>query len=187
MAYAILNSVSDFYADASTVTIPMNITVNSATATYSIAIKKGSSTKATATLAAQSVGTRSVSVSLSSSQRTSLLSGFSDVASFTATIVLTTTDNGSTQGTSSATCQVMTSEATSKPTLNAIGYQDTNANSVAVTGDNQKILFIASNIRFTPISGSAKNGATLKYLEVQSPFASSSSSNLWGDWVYTDG
>ena len=187
MAYAILNSVSDFYADASTVTIPMNITVQSASATYSIAVKKGSSTCATATLGAQSVGTRSVSVSLSSSQRTSLLSSFSNVASFTATIVLTTTDNGSTQGTSSATCQVMTSEATSKPTLNAIGYQDTNANSVAVTGDNQKILFIASNIRFTPISGSAKNGATLKYLEIQSPFASSSSNGLWGDWVYTQG
>lgn len=159
---ALLNSVAEVYADASTVIIKPNMTVYGASFTYSLEIKRGNTSILTLSIPAQSTGTKDVSVTLSSAQRTTLLSGMSNVASFSATYILKTLNNGTQVGsTSSATATIRTSSSTSAPGQASFSYADTNAKTVAVTGDSSKLVQGQSTLRLTNLTATAKNGASV--------------------------
>lgn len=159
---ALLNSVAEVYADASTVIIKPNMTVYGASFTYTLEIKRGSTSILTLTIPAQSTGTKDVSVTLTSTQRTTLLSGMSNVASFSATYILKTLNNGTQVGsTSSATATIRTSSSTSAPSQASFSYADTNAATVAVTGDSTKLIQGQSTLRLTSLTATAKNGASI--------------------------
>lgn len=159
---ALLNSVAEVYADASTVIIKPNMTVYGASFTYSLEIKRGNTSILTLSIPAQSTGTKDVSVTLTSAQRTTLLSGMSNVASFSATYILKTLNNGTQVGsTSSATATIRTSSSTSAPGQASFSYADTNAKTVAVTGDSTKLVQGQSTLRLTNLTATAKNGASV--------------------------
>lgn len=159
---ALLNSVAEVYADASTVIIKPNMTVYGASFTYTLEIKRGNTSILTLSIPAQSTGTKDVSVTLSSAQRTTLLSGMSNVASFSATYILKTLNNGTQVGsTSSATATIKTSSSTSAPSQASFSYADTNAKTVAVTGDSTKLVQGQSTLRLTNLTATAKNGASV--------------------------
>lgn len=159
---ALLNSVAEFYADASTVIVKPNMTVYGASFTYTLEIKRGNTSILTLTIPQQSTGTKDVSVTLSPAQRTTLLSGMSNVASFSATYILKTLNNGTQVGsTSSATATIRTSSSTSAPGQASFSYADTNAKTVAVTGDSTKLVQGQSTLRLTNLTATAKNGASV--------------------------
>ena len=158
---AVLNSATEFYADASSPVVSVQAEVYNSSFTYSLAVKRNGTTLLTLTFPAQSTGTQTLSATLSSAQRSTLLSGMSDVASFSATYELTTLNNGSSIGTSIASAQIKTSASTSKPTAPTFSYADTNASTVAVTGNNQRLIQNKSTLGLTSLSSTAKNGASI--------------------------
>ena len=159
---AVVNSVSTVTADNSTVTISINVTVYSASYKYTLAIKNGSTTYLTISNLSWSAGTSTRSVTLTSSQRTTLLGKMASLKSFTGTFAVTTY-NGSTQvgSTSSKTATVQTTSANSAPTLGAFTYADTNSTTVNITGSNQYLVQGYSTLTVTPSSATAKNGASI--------------------------
>ena len=162
LGQALLNSASEFYADASTAQFSINMTVYSASFTYTLLIKRGSTTLVTVSVGAQTVGTKDVTITLTSAQRSSLLSGMSDVASFSATYTLTTYDNGTQVGSvSSTTGTIKTSSSTSAPAQPTFSYADIEAGTVAITGDSSKLIQGQSYLRLTSVSATAKNGASI--------------------------
>ena len=162
LGQALLNSASEFYADASTAQFTINMTVYSASFTYTLLIKRGSTTLVTVSVGAQTVGTKDVTITLTSAQRSSLLSGMSDVASFSATYTLTTYDNGTQVGSvSSTTGTIKTSSSTSAPSQPTFSYADVEAGTVAITGDSSKLIQGQSYLRLTSVSATAKNGASI--------------------------
>lgn len=158
---ATINSAAEIYADASTVIVSVNAEVYNASYTYSLAIKRNSTTILTLTFPAQAVGTRTLSATLTSTQRTNLLSGMSDVASFSATYELTSVNSGSTIGTSSTTAMIRTSASTSAPGVPDFTYKDNRAATVTLTGDNQKLIQGQSSLQLNSLSSSAHNGASI--------------------------
>lgn len=159
---AVVNSVSTVTADNSTVTISINVTVYSASYKYTLAIKNGSTTYLTISGLSWSAGTSTRSVTLTSSQRTTLLGKMASLKSFTGTFAVTTY-NGSTQvgSTSSKTAKVQTTSANSAPTLGTFTYADTNSTTVNITGSNQYLVQGYSTLTVTPSSATAKNGASI--------------------------
>lgn len=158
---ATLNSVGEFYADASTVSINLSTEVYNASYTYSLDIKNGSTNYLSITgITAKPVGTQNFTITLSSAQRTTLLNAMANVASFSATFVLTTLNNGTTIGTSSATANIKTTTS-SAPTQPTFSFKDSNASTVAVTGDNTKLVQGQSTLQITSLSATAKNGASI--------------------------
>ena len=162
LGQALLNSVAEFYADAATAQTTINATIYSSTFTYTLLIKRGNTTLVTYSIGAQSTGTKNITVTLSAAQRTALLNGMSDVASFSATYTLTTYDNGTQVGSvSTATGTIRTSSNTSAPGQPSFNYADVNASTVAVTGDSSKLIAGQSSLRLTNLTATAKNGASI--------------------------
>lgn len=162
---AILNSVQDFYADASTVQVRLNMTVNSSTATYTLAIQNGGSTYLTLNISAMPIGNQNIVQTLTSTQRNNLLSAMANVARFNATFELVTRDNGVTIGTSRANAIISISNA-SRPTTPSFTYADVNASTVAITGDDQKLVQNYSLVRLSNVSATAVNGASIASYKV---------------------
>lgn len=162
LGQSVLNSASEIYADASTVQTTVNITVYSASFTHSLLIKRGSTTLVTLSLGTQTTGTKNVTTTLTSAQRTALLNGMSDVASFSATYELITYNNGTQVGSSStATATIRTSSNTSAPAQPTFNYADIEAGTVAITGDSSKLIQGQSYLRLTNLTATAKNGASI--------------------------
>lgn len=167
---ALLNKVSTVTADNATVQIAFNWTVYSTDFTYSLAIKNGNTTVATITIPAQSsTGTYDKTITLASTQRAALLNAMTSAKSFTGTFELKTLSGSTTIGSiSSKTATVQTTSANSAPTFsNSAGftYKDANADTVAVTGDDQIIVQTYSTLLATAYGATAKNGATIKQYE----------------------
>ena len=162
LGQSVLNSASEIYADAATVQTTVNVTVYSASFTHSLLIKRGSTTLVTLSLGTQTAGTKNVTTTLTSAQRTALLNGMSDVASFSATYELITYNNGTQVGSSStATATIRTSSSTSAPAQPTFNYADIEASTVAITGDSSKLIQGQSYLRLTSLSATAKNGASI--------------------------
>lgn len=77
------------------------------------------------------------------------------------------TMNGSTQIGTSNTIAKSVSVTDSAPTIDGISYQDTNSSTIAITGDNQKIIRNNSTVSVTVTGMSAKNSATLSKLNIK--------------------
>lgn len=159
---SVVNSVSAVTADASTVSISINVTVYNAAYTHSLAIKNGSTTYLTITGLSWAKGTGAKTVTLTAAQRTTLLTAMKSIKSFTGTFALTTT-SGSTQigSVSSKTATVQTTSANSSPTLSGFTYADINTTTTGVTGNNQYFIQGYSSLQVTPGTATAKNNATI--------------------------
>lgn len=77
------------------------------------------------------------------------------------------TMNGSSKVGTSNTITKSIAVNDSLPTIDGISYQDTNGATVAITGDNQKIIRNNSAVSVTITGMSAKNGATLSKLNIK--------------------
>lgn len=164
---AILNSVSTLTADNATVNLAFNWTVYSTAFTYSLAIKNGNTTILTITIPAQSsTGTTSKTITLTSAQRTTLLSHMANMKSFTGTFALTT-KSGSTQigSISSKTATIQTTSANSAPTFSGFTFQDSNTTTTGVTGNNQLFVKGYSRLSIAASTATAKNGASITQYE----------------------
>lgn len=159
---AVVNSASAVTADASTVSIKLNVTVYEASYTNTLVLKNGSASYLTISGLSWSKGTADRTITLTSAQRTTLLTAMASVKSFTGTFAVSTY-NGSTQigSTSSATATVSTSAANSAPTLSGFTYADSYSTTTAITGNNQVFIQGYSKLQVTPGTATAKNNATI--------------------------
>lgn len=178
----ILNSVNDFFADVSSPSFTFNWTVYSAAYSHVVQFYTLSNawimdwTGQTGT-----VGTANKTISLSSSQRTTMLNLLANVQTLIIKMRVITY-SGATQVGSVVEKNVVvkTSLATSRPTITDIAYQDNVSEVYNVTGSNQIIVQNASNLWITGTNGSARNGANLTTWSAsfQSLSASAASGNI---------
>lgn len=159
---AVVNSASTLTADASTVKITVNTTVYNASYKYTLTLKNGSTTYLTISGLTWPEGTADRSITLTATQRTTLLNCMASIKSFTGTFAVSTY-NGSTQigSTSSKTATVQTTAANSAPTISAFTYADTNSTTTGITGNNQYLVQNHSTLTVTPGTATAKNGASI--------------------------
>ena len=163
---AVLNSVSTLTADNAAATVTINWTVYSTAFTYQLAIKNGSTTIVTITIAAQeSTGTKSTTLTLTAAQRSAILSAMASIKSFTGTFSLTTKSGSTTIGSvSSRNATVQTTAANSSPTFsNSAGftYADSKAATVDITGNDQIMIQNYSTLAVTAYAAAARNGASI--------------------------
>lgn len=57
-------------------------------------------------------------------------------------------------------------ESRVRPSIGSLAYKDTNATAIAITGDDKKIIQLASTVRFTAANVTAKQGATVSRVSV---------------------
>ena len=159
---AIVNSVSAVTADSATVSISLNVTVYDASYSYTLALKNGSTTIVTVGGLTWSKGTANRTVTLTATQRTTLLTAMASLKSFTGTFAVTTY-NGSTQigSVSSKTATVTTTAANSGPTLSGFTFADSYATTTAITENDQVFIQGHSKLTVTPGTATPKNSATI--------------------------
>ena len=162
MGGAIINSCETITADASTVTFKINATVYSASYTYYLYIRNGSTDYLAFSGRTMTAGTADRTFTLSQTERADLLDAMANLKSFTGTIALVT-KNGSTQvgSTSTTTATVQTTEANSAPTMTAFSSYDGRSTTTAITGNDQLYIQGMSYIYVTPGTATAKNSATI--------------------------
>ena len=159
---AIVNSVSAVTADSATVSISLNVTVYDASYSYTLALKNGSTTIVTVGGLTWSKGTANRTVTLTATQRTTLLTAMASLKSFTGTFAVTTY-NGSTQigSVSSKTATVTPPAANSGPTLSGFTFADSYATTTAITENDQVFIQGHSKLTVTPGTATPKNSATI--------------------------
>lgn len=162
---SVISSVSTFTADNATAKITMSVTVYNTSYKHTLVIKNGSTT--VLTISSLSLVNGSNTITLTASQRSTVLAAMSGVKSFSGTFTLTTY-SGSTQiGTaSSKAATVQTTSANSAPTFTAFTYVDANTTAVGVTGNNQILIQNISTLKLTLTAATAKNGATISSYSV---------------------
>jgi len=160
---AVVNSVNQVTADAATVSIKLNVTVYDASYAYTLDLKNGSTTIVSVVGLTWSKGTADRTVTLTSTERTELLTAMANMKSFTGTFAVTTYSGGSTQigSTSSKTATVTTTAANSGPTLSGFTYADSYATTTAITGNDQLFIQGHSKLTVTPGTATPKNQATI--------------------------
>lgn len=159
---AVILSCGSFSADAATVSLSLRVTVYNSAYTNYITIKNGSTTYLSLAGRVWSAGTAYRSITLTASERTTLLNAMASVKSFTATIELVT-KSGSTQigNASTCTCTVSTSASNSGPTLSGFTFADSYSTTTAITGNNQVLIQDYSRLTVTPGTATARNGASI--------------------------
>lgn len=173
---SVVSSVNTFTADNSTATITMSVTVYNTSYTHTLVLKNGSTT--VLTIPSLSLTSGSNTITLNSSQRSTVLAAMSSVKSFTGTFELKTYSGGTQIGTASTkTATVQTTAANSAPTFTAFAYEDSNATSVAVTQNNQVLIQGISTLLITATAATAKNGAKISSYSAVAGSATASSVN----------
>ena len=165
------------YIDADSVVWGIEIRAYDASYTHTLAVKRDSTTILTISLGTMQVRYNYKLVTLTAAQKTTILNAMSDVASFNATFVLTTLNNGTTVGTSSFQ-GIIAVGSNSYPVVNAFTYADTNPDTVALTGDNQTLVAGVSTVQLSNMSATAKNGATLSSFTIWTQNLSPSVRNI---------
>ena len=159
---AVLLSCGSFSADAASISLSLRVTVYNAAYTNYITIKNGSTTYLSLAGRIWSAGTANRTITLTSSERTTLLNAMASVKSFTATIELVT-KSGSTQigSASTCTCTIRTSQANSGPSLSGFTFADSYSTTTAITDNNQVLIQDYSRLTVTPGTAAARNGASI--------------------------
>lgn len=159
---AVLLSCGSFSADAASISLSLRVTVYNAAYTNYITIKNGSTTYLSLAGRVWSAGTAYRTITLTSSERTTLLNAMANVKSFTATIELVT-KSGSTQigNASTCTCTIRTSQANSGPSLSGFTFADSYSTTTAITDNNQVLIQDYSRLTVTPGTATARNGASI--------------------------
>ena len=158
LGYAIINSCSAFYSDASTVTVKPNITVYDADFTVAFNFKNGTTTLFTIAKASYAAGTSVRTLTLTAAQRTTLLNAMSTCTSLSLTIEAITYDGSTSIGKSVKSATAKTSSSTSKPTFTGFTFADV-SELVDLTGDSQTLIQGYSSLKVTANAATAKNGA----------------------------
>ena len=142
--------------------INFKATVYDSSYTYLLRIKNGNTEYLSISNITLSYGTSDRSITLTSSQRSSLLSKMASLKSFTGAFCLDTF-SGSTQigNTSFRDAVVTTTESNSAPTFSSFTTVDSNSTTIAVTGNSSYLIQGYSHLRVTPSTASAKNGASI--------------------------
>ena len=159
---AVLLSCGSFSADAASISLSLRVTVYNAAYTNYITIKNGSTTYLSLARRVWSAGTAYRTITLTASERTTLLNAMASVKSFTATIELVT-KSGSTQigSASTCTCTIRTSQANSGPSLSGFTFADSYSTTTAITDNNQVLIQDYSRLTVTPGTATARNGASI--------------------------
>lgn len=159
---AVILSCGSFSADAATISLSLRVTVYNAAYTNYITIKNGSTTYLSLAGRVWSAGTAYRTITLTASERTTLLNAMANVKSFTATIELVT-KSGSTQigSASTCTCTIRTSQANSGPSLSGFTFADSYSTTTAITDNNQVLIQDYSRLTVTPGTAAARNGASI--------------------------
>ena len=160
---AILNSVSTVTADATSVSITLNVTVYEASYTHTLALTYGGTTHLTITgISGWAKGTANRTITLTAVQRTTLLSTMASIKSFQMDFNLKTY-SGSTQigNTSTQKATVQTTEANSGPSMGVFSYCDSRSETVTVTGNDQYLIQGHSYLQVTPAQATARNSASI--------------------------
>lgn len=159
---AVLLSCGSFAADAASISLSLRVTVYNAAYTNYITIKNGSTTYLSLAGRVWSAGTAYRTITLTSSERTTLLNAMANVKSFTATIELVT-KSGSTQigSASTCTCIIRTSQANSGPSISGFTFVDSYSTTTAITDNDQVLIQDYSRLTVTPGTAAARNGASI--------------------------
>lgn len=159
---AVLLSCGSFSADAASISLSLRVTVYNAAYTNYITIKNGSTTYLSLSGRVWSAGTAYRTITLTASERTTLLNAMASVKSFIATIELVT-KSGSTQigSASTCTCTIRTSQANSGPSLSGFTFADSYSTTTAITDNNQVLIQDYSRLTVTPGTAAARNGASI--------------------------
>ena len=107
-------------------------------------------------------GNSNRTITLTSSERTTLLNAMASVKSFTATIELVT-KSGNTQigSASTCTCTIRTSQANSGPSISGFTFVDSYSTTTAITDNDQVLIQDYSRLTVTPGTAAARNGASI--------------------------
>lgn len=159
---AVLLSCGSFAADAVSISLSLRVTVYNAAYTNYITIKNGSTTYLSLAGRVWSAGTAYRTITLTVSERTTLLNAMASVKSFTATIELVT-KSGSTQigSASTCTCTIRTSQANSGPSISGFTFADSYSTTTAITDNDQVLIQDYSRLTVTPGTATARNGASI--------------------------
>ena len=159
---AVILSCGSFSADAATISLSLRVTVYNAAYTNYITIKNGSTTYLSLAGRIWSAGTANRTITLTASERTTLLNAMASVKSFTATIELVT-KSGSTQigSASTCTCTIRTSQANSGPSISGFTFADSYSTTTAITDNDQVLIQDYSRLTVTPGTAAARNGASI--------------------------
>lgn len=162
----LVNSVNELVVDVASPVITMNWTVYAAF-THTLVIKDGNTTVLTITGLSYSVGTNNVTVTLTAAQRKTILEYMENKASFTAAYYLSTY-SGNTQigSTVSKTATIKTTSGTSAPTFSNFTHSDTNANTTAITENNQIYIKGYSALQIAIGTVTPKNEASISSYKV---------------------
>ncbi len=159
---AVLLSCGSFSADTATVSLSLRVTVYNAAYTNYITIKNGSTTYLSLAGRIWSAGTANRTITLTSSERTTLLNAMASVKAFTATIELVTKSGSAQIGSASTcTCTVSTSASNSGPTLSGFTFADSYSTTTAITDNDQVLIQDYSRLTVTPGTAAARNGASI--------------------------
>lgn len=185
---SVLSSVSTLTADNATVKIALSATVYDTSYKHKLVLKDGGTTVLTLTELSLSNGSNTIT--LTASQRSSILADMAAKKSFTGTFELSTFSGSSQIGsTSTKTATVQTTAANSAPTFSGFAYKDTNTTAAGVTGNNQILIQSVSTLQVTASAATAKNGATISSYSVSAggSTASSTTVTLNVGKIYTSG
>lgn len=157
---SVISSVSTFTADASTARLTLSVTVYNTSYRHTLVIKRGSATVLTITNLALVNGANTIT--LTASQRATVLAAMSTLKTFTGTFTLTTY-SGSTQIgiDSSKTATVQTTSANSAPIFSDFTHRDVNTKTTAITEDNQIYIKGYSELNVLAGAANARNGAKI--------------------------
>lgn len=185
---SVLSSVSTLTADNATAKITLSATVYDTSYKHKLVLKDGGTT--VLTLTGLSLSNGSNTITLTASQRSSILADMAAKKSFTGTFELSTFSGSSQIGsTSTKTATVQTTAANSAPTFSGFTYKDTNTTAAGVTGNNQILIQSVSTLQVTASAATAKNGATISSYSVSAggSTASSTTVTLNVGKIYTSG
>lgn len=185
---SVLSSVSTLTADNATAKITLSATVYDTSYKHKLVLKDGGTT--VLTLTGLSLSNGSNTITLTASQRSSILADMAAKKSFTGTFELSTFSGSSQIGsTSTKTATVQTTAANSAPTFSGFTYKDTNTTAAGVTGNNQILIQSVSTLQVIASAATAKNGATISSYSVSAggSTASSTTVTLNVGKIYTSG
>lgn len=185
---SVLSSVSTLTADNATAKITLSATVYDTSYKHKLVLKDGGTT--VLTLTGLSLSNGSNTITITASQRSSILADMAAKKSFTGTFELSTFSGSSQIGsTSTKTATVQTTAANSAPTFSGFTYKDTNTTAAGVTGNNQILIQSVSTLQVTASAATAKNGATISSYSVSAggSTASSTTVTLNVGKIYTSG
>lgn len=185
---SVLSSVSTLTADNATAKITLSATVYDTSYKHKLVLKDGGTT--VLTLTGLSLSNGSNTITLTASQRSSILADMAAKKRFTGTFELSTFSGSSQIGsTSTKTATVQTTAANSAPTFSGFTYKDTNTTAAGVTGNNQILIQSVSTLQVIASAATAKNGATISSYSVSAggSTASSTTVTLNVGKIYTSG